>query len=239
MATIDDVDRAKSFLIDLTQSFSRRLFRSTLLTVCFGAAVTVTNFAYAGSPPLVKWPGCPPGPQAAPYCFQGNTSGPCGTAGPLDLWPAHFQTSPVAGPSGGNCSLDVVSGQVVSIANSAGGFAFNTLGEVAGAAYTISFDMQWVSGKSPWSFANEEGNGILNSLSFFVPYPGDDCWHHYEHTAAVGPNGPKTVMFVYVASPGPQEMRIANVILAEAAPGAAIGLVTGRAEGDCCKTRVR
>jgi len=70
--------------------------------------------APATGPDILNWPDCPPG---ASY---GNQTIPR---------PAHFQTSPVAGPSGGTCSLDVVTGSVFDTgANSAGGVTFSTSG---------------------------------------------------------------------------------------------------------------
>jgi len=199
--------------------------RAVLMLFAATALLTAASAAYASGPALVQRPNCPPGPSVGPYFFTTN---------PTDNWPAHFQTSPVAGPSGGNCSLDVVSGQFMSIATSAGGFAFDTTGEAAGARYTISFDMQWISGKDAWSFSNQEGNGVQNGLTFPVPYPGDNCWRHYEFTGDVGPIGPKTVMFVYQAASGPQEIRIANVIMRRVENTAPTGLVVGKPVGRCC-----
>jgi hypothetical protein len=203
--------------------------RATLMLFA-AALLTIANAAYASGPELVHWSDCPPGPDVNPYFFTTN---------PTDRWPAHFQTSPVAGPSGGNCSLDVVSGQFMSIATSAGGFAFNTIGEVAGATYTISFDMQWISGKDPWFFSNQEGNGVQNGLTFPVPYPGDNCWRHYEFTGDVGSIGPKTVMFVYQAQSGPQEIRIANLVMRQVDNIARKGLVVDKPVGRCCDRHVR
>jgi len=229
MTNNDRIVRVDDSLPDLTQVLSRRLLRLTILTLFLGTLLTVTSFACAAD--LVHWPDCPPGPQVNPYFF---------TTDPTDLWPAHFQTSPVASPFGGNCSLDVVSGQVMSIATSNGGFAFNTPGEVAGATYTITFDMQWVSGKDQWYFSNQEGDGIQNGLTFQVPYPGNSCWHHYQYTAAPGTNGLKTVMYVYQAGTGPQEMRIANVTMWQADNATpttpqGVAAVVGEACGSCCE----
>jgi hypothetical protein len=176
-------------------------------------ALTVANVAYASGGDLLDWSDCPPG---APYYFAGD-----------DPLPAHFQTSPVAGPSGGSCSLDVVSGsQVVPAANSTGGVAFLTPGQVAGGTYTVAFDFQFVSGTDDWLFADESGEGDLNGLSFVLPYPGDHCWHSYAYTASVGDLGPKPVLFIYQDTPGFQEMRIDNMTITPAAPGAAPGLVS-------------
>jgi hypothetical protein len=205
------------------------LQRAALMLFAF-ALLTAANAAYAVGPDLVHWADCPPGPQVNPYFF---------TSDPPDPWPAHFQTSPVAGPSGGNCSLDVVSGKFMSIATSAGGFAFETPGEVADGAYTISFDMQWISGTDPWSFSNQEGNGVQNGLTFPVPYPGDNCWRHYEFTGDVGPIGPKTVMFVYQAQSGPQEIRIANLIMRQADNMGRKGLIVGKPVGRCCDRDIK
>lgn len=199
--------------------------RAILMLCAAVALLTFANAAYASGPELVHWLDCPPRPNVQPYFF---------TVDPTDHWPAHFQTSPVAGPGGGNCSLDVVSGKFMSIATSAGGFSFDTVGEVAGATYNISFDMQWISGTDPWSFSNQEGNGVQNGLTFPVPYPGDHCWRHYEFTGQVGPIGPKTVMYVYQASSGPQEIRIANLIMRQVDNPAPTGLVVGKPVGHCC-----
>jgi hypothetical protein len=108
------------------------------------------------------------------------------------------------------------------------------LEETAGVTYAISFDMQWVSGEDQWSFSNQEGNGIQNGLTFPVPYPGDHCWRHYEFIGDVGSNGPKTVMFVYQASNGPQEIRIANLIMRQIDNTAAKGLMVGKPVGRDC-----
>jgi hypothetical protein len=165
---------------------------------------------------LLNWPDCPPG---APYFFV------------PDARPAHFQTTPVAGPSGGTCALDVVTGSVFSDANSAGGVAFETPGEVAGNAYTLAFDLQRVKGSDPWVFANEEGDGRVNGLTFEIPASKDRCWHHYEFTAELGNNGPKSVLFVYQGkspsnqAPVLEEMRIDNMTLGEARRNARLGLV--------------
>jgi hypothetical protein len=200
--------------------------RRAIVMLFMGIALLMAaNAAYAAGPELVHWLNCPPGPNVNPYFF---------TTDPTDNWPAHYQTSPVAGPSGGNCSLDVVSGEFMSTATSAGGFAFNTTGEVTGVTYAISFDMQWISGKDPWSFSNQEGNGVQNGLTFPVPYPGDHCWRHDQFTGQVGSIGPKTVMFVYQASNGPQEIRIANLIMRQVDNTAPNGLVVGQPVGRNC-----
>ena len=216
---------------DLAQVLSRRILRFAVLTLFVGTLLTLANGACA-SPDLVRWPGCPV--QWAQYNFSAPSDFPNGIADP---YPAHAEPFPVAAPNGGNCSLDVVSGTLVSIASSAGGFAFDTPGEVAGGTYTINFEMQWVSGQGPWAFSNQEGKGIQNGLTVSVPYPGDNCWHRYEYTAALGPIGPKTVMFVYQANPGPQEMRIANLTLRAVEASARHGLVVSNVEGNCCKKK--
>jgi hypothetical protein len=178
-------------------------------------ALTAANFAYAANGDLLNWPDCPPG---LAYAFTS-----------LDPNPAHFQTSPVAGPSGGSCALDVVSGsKMIPQAGSTGGVAFATTGEVAGGTYTLAFDFQFVSGTNPWAFADESGSGDVNGLTFTIPYPGDDCWHHYQYTASLGPAGPKPILFVYQYVDGPQEMRIDNMTLTPAVTSP--GLVTSRAE---------
>jgi hypothetical protein len=180
--------------------------------------LTAANVTYAagGSGDILNWPDCPPG---LPYAFSGDPQA------------AHFQTSPVAGPSGGTCSLDVVSGsEVIAAAGSSGGVAFATPGEIAGGTYTVAFDMQFVSGKQGWLFADESGSGDINGLFFAIPYPGDDCWHHYEYTAPLGAAGPKPILFVYQATPGAQEMRIDNMTIRPAELGAPTGLVSRRAE---------
>jgi len=179
---------------------------------------------------LLVWPDCPPG---APYFFL------------PDDRPAHFQTTPVAGPSGGTCALDIVTGSVYTAANSAGGVAFGTPGEVAGKTYTLSFDLQRVKGDDAWFFANEEGDGTVNGLTFTLPASSDRCWHHYEFTAALGKQGPKTVLYVYQGktprnqAPVLEEMRIDNMTLREASPHARLGLVEVNSwerfgRGDCC-----
>jgi hypothetical protein len=191
--------------------------------VVTGAAVVLlvmaAGSASAAGTDLLNWPDCPPG---LGYAFPGTL-------------PAHFQTSPLAGPTGGSCSLDVVSGNTfVPAANSAGGVAFLTPGEVAGNTYTWVFDFQWVSGQNDWLFANEQGSGDLNGLSFELPFPGDHCWHHYEYTAAIGPSGPKTVLYIFPANAGPEEMRIDNMTLKSATQGAPPGLTVGASSGCRC-----
>jgi hypothetical protein len=187
-------------------------------------ALTAANFAYAAGGDTLNWPDCPPGAQYSFTSFDPN--------------PAHFQTSPYGGPSGGHCSLDVVSGsEVIAAANSTGGVAFATPGEVAGGTYTVAFDFQFVTGTQAWLFADESGSGDVNGLTFAIPYPGDHCWHHYAYTAPLGGAGAKPILFVYQDTPGPQEMRIDNMTLTPAALGTPTGLVTSRAEG--CTTCVR
>jgi hypothetical protein len=215
----------------------RTLLTFSLGMVLFiGALLLDSMVAHAD---LLNWPHqCPPGPPGLPYFF--TTTG-TGANTIVDSWPAHFQTSPVAGPSGGNCSLDVVSGSVVSTPSSTGGIDFATRGEVAGATYTLAFDMQWVKGTSGWSFSNQNGGGgVQNGLTFAVPYPGDCGWRHYEYTAPVGPIGPENSLFVYQDGPVgnrtglPGEMRIANMTLNPASQNAAKGLVAGKAAGSTC-----
>ena len=180
--------------------------------------------APATAPDILNWPDCPPG---ASY---GNQTIPR---------PAHFQTSPVAGPSGGTCSLDVVTGSVFDTgANSAGGVTFSTAGELSGVTYTLAFDFQWVSGEDEWTLVNEDGDGKINGLSLNLPYPGDRCWHHYEFTAPVGPVGAKGTLFVYQgrtkdgALPVLEEMRIDNMTLREVSSSARSGLVVEDPEGE-------
>lgn len=128
----------------------------------------------------------------------------------------------------------MVSGSVfVPAANSAGGVAFATPGEVAGETYTISFDFQFVHGTHPWLFADESGSGDINGLTFDVPNPGDNCWHHYTYTAPV--SAAKGVLFVYQANAGPEEMRIDNMTLEQASPGARIGLWSSGPENCACR----
>jgi hypothetical protein len=182
----------------------------TLFSLLVASAAGVAQASSPGD--LLQWSDCPPGVQ---YYFGG------------DPMPAHFQASPLAGPSGGSCSLDVVSGsQFVLAASSAGGVAFGTPGEVAGGTYTVAFDFQFVSGTNAWIFANESGSGDLNGLSFSIPYPGDNCFHHYEFTGSIGAVGPKPVMFIYQGAAGPQEMRIDNMTITPAPYWARPGLVT-------------
>jgi hypothetical protein len=178
------------------------------------ATFAAANAAYADGSDLLAWTDCPPG---IPYSF-GDPQG------------AHFQASPVAGPSGGACSLEVVSGaQVIPAASSTGGVAFATPGEVAGGTYTVAFDMQFVKGQDPWIFTNQSGQGDTNGLSFPVTYPGDTCWHRYTFTAPLGAAGPKPIYFVYQSVNGFEEMRIDNMTITPAAPGAPLGLATGGA----------
>ncbi len=186
----------------------------------------------APGPDLLNWPACPPG---------------LSYSNPADPKPAHFQTSPVA-PPGGTCSLDVVTGSIfVPASDSAGGVEFDTPGETAGDTYTLAFDLQWVSGDDPWFVSNETvGDGDVNGLVFDVPFPGDYCWHHVEWTAPLGANGPKDYLYVYqghtAADPTPvlEEMRIADMTLREAAPGAPNGLTVDDGKDhwgwgdDCC-----
>ena len=164
---------------------------------------------------ILHWADCPPGvayddPSQARY--------------------AHFQTSPVAGPSGGTCSLEVVTGAVFNPGNTAGGVAFETAAEVANTTYTLAFDFQWVHGDDDWFFANEEGDGLVNGLSFQIPYPGDRCWHRFVYTAPLGKVGPRSVLFVYQGktkknqAPVLEEMRIDNMTLSPAEPHARMGL---------------
>jgi hypothetical protein len=200
---------------------TRRLGRQLVTRGAFALLVTVAGAASAAGPDLLAWPDCPPG-EAYAFSFSG----------PL---PAHFQPSPLAGPSGGSCSLDVVSGGTfVPAANSAGGVAFATPGEVTGDTYTLSFDFQWVSGQNDWMFANETGSGDLNDLSFPIAFPGDHCWHHYEYTASLGPLGAKPTLFVYQANAGPEEMRVDNMTLTLASQGAHVGLKVGSATRCAC-----
>ena len=144
----------------------------------------------------------------------------------LSIDPAHFQTSSDAGGSAcGQCSLAVSSGNhVCPPAGSNGGVVFSTPGEVDGETYTLEFDLRFVSGTNRWWFADETGSGDVNGLSFSVPYPGDTDWHHYTFTAPLGPAGPKSLLFVYNAVDGTQEMRIDNMTLRVALPDAIPGL---------------
>jgi len=247
---------ARDFAHDGTQVLSRRVVKLATVTICVSALLTVTGRTCAGqtwyqscsSPTSGPQPGppwgpplacCPPGPQAGSYSFASPS-------------PAHFQLSPVASPRGGNCSIDVVSGDLGTIATSQGGFAFSTQNQEPPGAppttkYTITFDMQWVSGKNAWQFINESGgNGVYNSLKFTVPYPGDGCWHHYEYTGDLGPNGPRDTMYVYQnwLSAGqagtPEEMRIANITMVRVAPTTRTtpsGPVVSKALGTCCAPR--
>jgi hypothetical protein len=198
--------------------FSRhchRLLRGTI--GAFVLLVTAAGTSSAAGPDLLGWADCPPG---QPYDFAGAL-------------PAHFQTSPVAGPSGGSCSLDVVSGSdFVAAANSAGGVFFASPGEVSGNTYTLAFDFQFVSGHHTWGFSNQNSDGFINGLSFSVPFPGDNCWRHYEFTAPLGPNGPKDFFFINPGVAGPEEVRIDNMTLRLADPGATRGLTVGSA-GSC------
>jgi hypothetical protein len=179
--------------------------------------LTAASAAQAANGDLLNWADCPPG---APYYFN-------------DSMPAHFQNSPAAGPSGGACSLDVVSGsEVIPAANSGGGVAFATPGEVAGGTYTLAFDFQFVEGTNAWIFADESGSGDVNGLTFALPYPGDHCWHHYEWTAPLGAAGPKPILFLYQDTNGPEEMRIDNMTLRPATYYARRGLVN-RSTGAC------
>jgi hypothetical protein len=161
-----------------------------------------------GAPDLLAWPDCPP---MLPYFFAGTSP------------QAHFQTSTIAGPSGGSCSSDIVSGALFAAAESSGGAYFTTPGEVAGGTYTFEFDMQWVSGQDAWSFSNQNGDGNSNGLWFPVQFPGDNAWRHYSYTAALGPNGPRSFMFVYQSVSGPEEIRLDNATLRFAAPDAPVG----------------
>jgi hypothetical protein len=229
----------RDFLLGGRQVVSRRLLRFTVLTIFIGGMLTMASRGYAG-PILVSWPGCPMQGSWGQYSF----SAPSDFLPPVaDPYPAHAEPFPVAAPGGGDCSLDVVSGTKMSIATSAGGFAFQTPGEVNGAWYTIAFEMQWISGTNPWAFINEAGggNGNYGGLDFKVNYPGDHCWHHYEYTLAVGTgqvigSGPRGTMFVYQPGGPQQEMRIANLTLTQVPPpihpqpGGA-----GKAEGVCCE----
>lgn len=242
MPNDDSIVRANYLLLDLMQALSGRQLRLIIPTLFVGILLTVSNFAYA-APNLVSWPNCPPGPQVLAYSFGPNVPNP---PNPPDRWPAHFQTLPLAGPSGGNCSLNVVSGSEENLqATSAGGFSFYTPGEVTGATYTISFDMQWVSGTNAWRFNNQAGDGHLNALAFDVPYPNDHCWRHYEFTAALVKSAtnpynaiPKGMMYVYQPNSGPQEIRIANLILSKVGSTPILihqGLEVSKAEGGCCE----
>lgn len=206
MFSMNDVARAKFLPVGA---------KALLLTL-------VAMSAGAGSSPgpdLLKWPDCPPGIQYGASLAD-------------DPRAAHFQSSPVAGPSGGTCSLDVVTGAVFSASsNGAGGVEFATPGEAAGVTYTLAFDMQWVHGENEWFFANEAGNGVVNGIAFSIPYPGDMEWHHYEWSAAVGSNGPQGALFIYqgrtAADPAPVlgEMRIDNMTLRQVDASTPSGLV--------------
>lgn len=168
-----------------------------LLLVATAPGASAQSAAYD----ILHWSDCPPG---APYAFT--------TYDPTQF--AHFQNSPVAGPSGGACSLEVVSGHVVvPAASSTGGVVFPTTGEVAGEPYTLEYDMQFVSGTDPWIFTNENGSGDYNGIFFGVNYPGDNCWYHVKFTAPLGAAGPKDGLYVYQASPGPEEIRLDNALL--------------------------